>query len=64
VSRDFSHPVFSHQTVPPGPSRQARNNFDFFLLVVELFDYFGATLVSMTPVKSIVLFKLDGPFEY
>ncbi len=31
---------------------------------VELFDYFGALLVSMTPSKSIVLLLVDDSFEY
>ncbi len=36
------------------PVDKPRDNFDFFRLFAEIFDYFGASPVSMTPVCDAV----------
>jgi hypothetical protein len=64
VSRDFSRPVFFIKLLLLVPVDKLGNDFDNFRIVVELFDYFGTSPVLTTPVKSIVLLKLDGPFQY
>ncbi len=49
VPRDFLPLVFFFKLFLLGPGDMTRNDFDFFRLFAEIFDYFGASPVSMTP---------------
>ncbi len=51
VSRDFSPPVFSLKLLLLVPLDKSRNDSVFFRLFAEIFDYFGASPVSMTLAK-------------
>ncbi len=39
------------------PVDKPSNDFDFFQIFTDIFDYFGALLVSMTPVKNFLPVK-------
>ncbi len=52
VPRDFLPQVFFFKLSLLGPVDTPRNNFDFFLLFAEIFDYFGALPVSLPPVNN------------
>ncbi len=49
VPQDFLPLVFFFKLFLLGPGDMPRNDFDFFLLFAEIFDYFGASPVSTTP---------------
>jgi hypothetical protein len=51
VLRDFLPLVFFIKLFLLGPVDMPRNDFNFFRLFAEIFDYFGASPVSMTPAK-------------
>jgi hypothetical protein len=54
VPRDFSTLVFFCQTAPPYNNIHAHELFPFFCIIfVELFDYFGASLVSKSTVFAV-----------
>ncbi len=58
-SNEIFHILFFIKQFLLVPVEKLGNNFAFFRIVVQLFDYFDASLVS-----TIVLLKLDDPFEY
>jgi hypothetical protein len=51
VPRDFSPRVFFLKQLLLVPIDKPRNFLNFFRIFVQLFDYFGASPVSTTPVK-------------
>ncbi len=51
VPRDFLPLVFFIKLFLLGPVDMPRNDFNFFRLFVEIFDYFGASPVSTTTAK-------------
>jgi hypothetical protein len=51
VPRDFLPLVFFFKLFILGPGDMPRNDFDFFRLFAGIFDYFGASPVSTTPVS-------------
>ncbi len=53
VPRDFLPLVFFFKLFLLGPGDMPRNDFDFCRLFAEIFDYFGASPVSMTPAKHV-----------
>ncbi len=52
VSRDFLPLVFFFKQLLLAPVDKPSNDFDFFLMFPEIFDYFGASPVSLTPVNN------------
>jgi hypothetical protein len=52
VPRDFLPLVFFFKLFLLGPVDMSRNDFNFFLLFAEIFNYFGASPVSTTPVNN------------
>jgi hypothetical protein len=50
VSRDFLPQVFFFKQLLLAPVDKPSNDFDFFRIFVEIFDYYGASPVSTTPV--------------
>ncbi len=58
VPRDFLPLVFFIKLFLLGPVDKPRNDFDFFRLFAEIFDYLGASPVSMTPAKHALLVSL------
>jgi hypothetical protein len=48
VSRDFLPLVFFFKQLLLAPVDKPSNNFDFFRIFAEIFDYFGASPVSTT----------------
>ncbi len=51
MSRDFSPLVFFFKQLLQAPVDKPCNDFDFFRIFSEIFDYFGASPVSTTPVS-------------
>ncbi len=51
VPRDYSHQIFFVKLLLLVPVNMPRNDFNFVRIFFELFNNFGASLVSMTPVK-------------
>jgi hypothetical protein len=51
VPLDFLPLVFFFKQLLLAPVDKPSNNFDFFRIFAEIFDYFGASLVSTTPVS-------------
>jgi hypothetical protein len=51
VPRDFLPLVFFFKLFLLGPGDMPRNDFDFFQLFAGIFDNFGASPVSTTPVS-------------
>jgi hypothetical protein len=51
VSRDFLPLVFFFKQLLLAPVDKHSNDFDFFRIFAEIFDYFGASPVSTTPVS-------------
>jgi hypothetical protein len=49
VSRDFLPLVFFFKQLLLAPVDKPSNDFDFFRIFAEIFDYFGASTVSTTP---------------
>jgi hypothetical protein len=52
VSRDFLPLVFFFKQLLLALVDKPSNNFDFFRIFPEIFNYFGASLVSLTPVNN------------
>jgi hypothetical protein len=52
VSPDFLPLVFFFKQLLLAPVDKPSNNFDFFRIFAEIFDYFGASPVSTTPVNN------------
>jgi hypothetical protein len=50
VSRDFLPQVFYFKQLLLAPVDKPSNDFDFFRIFAEIFDYYGASPVSTTPV--------------
>jgi hypothetical protein len=57
VPRDFLPLVFFFKLFHLGSVDMPRNDFDFFQLFTEIFDYFGASPVSTTPVSDTYCFR-------
>jgi hypothetical protein len=51
VPRDFLPLVFFFKQLLLAPVDKPSNDFDFFRIFAEIFDYFGASPVSTTPVS-------------
>jgi hypothetical protein len=51
VPRDFLPLFFFFKLFLLGPGDMPSNDFDFFRLFAEIFDYFGASPVSTPPVS-------------
>jgi hypothetical protein len=51
VSRDFLPLVFFFKQLLLAPVDKLSNDFDFFRIFTEIFDHFGASPVSTTPVS-------------
>jgi hypothetical protein len=51
VPRDFLPLVFFFKQLLLALVDKPRNYFNFFRIFAEIFDYFGASLVSTTPVS-------------
>jgi hypothetical protein len=51
VPRDFLALVFFFKQLLLAPVDKPSNDFNFFLIFAEIFDYFGASPVSTTPVS-------------
>ncbi len=49
VPRDFLPLVFFFKQLLLAPVDKPSNDFEFFRIFAEIFDYFGASPVSMTP---------------
>jgi hypothetical protein len=45
------------------PVDKPNNNFDFFRIFAKIFDFSGASPVSLTPAKQTVILLLDDSFE-
>ncbi len=51
MSRDFLPPVFFFKQLLLAPGDKPSNDFNFFRIFAEIFDYYGASPVSTTPVS-------------
>ncbi len=51
VSRDFLPLIFFFKQLLLAPVDKPSNDYDFFRIFAEIFDYFGASPVSTTPVS-------------
>jgi hypothetical protein len=60
---DFSPLVFFFKQLILAPVDKPSNNFDFFQIFAEIFDFSGASPVSLTPAKQTIFKKLDDSFE-
>jgi hypothetical protein len=54
VPPDFS-PLFFFKQLLLVPVDKPRNDFNFFRIFAEKFDFSGASTVSLTPVKQTIL---------
>jgi hypothetical protein len=54
VSRDFLPLVFFFKQLLLAPVDKLSNDFDFYRIFSEIFDYFSASLVSMRPVRDTI----------
>ncbi len=52
MPRDFLPLVFFFKQLLLAPVEKPSNDFDFFRIFAEIFDYFGASPVSTTPVNN------------
>ncbi len=52
VPRDFLPLVFFFKQLLLAQLDKPSNNFDFFRIFADIFDYFGASPVSLTPVNT------------
>jgi hypothetical protein len=55
VPPDFSPLVFFFKQLFLAPVDKPSNDFDFFLIFAKIFDFSGASPVSMTPAKQMIL---------
>ncbi len=55
VPPDISPLVFFFKQLLLVPVNKLRNDFDFFRIFVEIFDFSGASPVSLTPAKQTIL---------
>jgi hypothetical protein len=63
VPPDFSPLVFFFKQLLLAPVDKPSNDFDFFRIFAEIFDFSGASPVSLTPAKQTILLLLDDSFE-
>ncbi len=63
VSPDFSPLVFYFKQLFLAPVDKPSNDFDFFGIFAEIFDFSGPLPVSMTPAMQTILLLLDDSFE-
>jgi hypothetical protein len=61
VPPDFS-PLVAKQLLL-APVGKPRNDFDFFRMFAEIFDFSGASPVPMIPAKLMILLYLDDSFK-
>jgi hypothetical protein len=52
---DFSPLVFFFKQLLLAPVDKPSNDFDFFRIFTDIFDFSGASPVSMTPVMQMIL---------
>jgi hypothetical protein len=52
---DFSPLVIFFKQLPLAPVDKTSNDFDFFRIFAEIFDFSGALPVSLTPAKQTIL---------
>ncbi len=55
VPPDFSPLFFFFKQLLLAPVGKPSDDLDFFLIFAELFDFSGASPVSLTPVKQMIL---------
>ncbi len=55
VSRDFLPLVFYFKQLLLAPVGKPSDDFDFFRIFAEIFDFSGASPVSLTPAKQTIL---------
>jgi hypothetical protein len=55
VPPDFSPLVFFFKQLLLAPVDKPSNDLVFFRIFVEIFDFFGASPVSLTPAKQMIL---------
>ncbi len=55
VPPDFSPLFFFFKQLLLAPVGKPSEDFDFFLIFAEIFDFSGASLVSLTPAKQTIL---------
>jgi hypothetical protein len=63
VPPDFSPLFFFFKQLLLAPVGKPSDDFDFFRIYAEIFDFSGASPVSLTPAKQTILLKLDNSFE-
>jgi hypothetical protein len=63
VPPDFLPLVFFFKQLLLAPVDKPSNDFDFFRIFAEIFDFSGALPVSMTPAMQTILLQLDDSFE-
>jgi hypothetical protein len=63
VPPDFSPLFFFFKQLLLAPVDNPSNDFDFFRIFAEIFDFSGALPVSMTPAMQTILLQLDDSFE-
>ncbi len=63
VPPDFSPLVFFFKQLLLAPIDKPSNDFDFFRIFAKIFDFSGASPVSLTPAKQTNLLQLDDSFE-
>jgi hypothetical protein len=63
VPPDFSPLVFFFKQLLLAPVDKPSFDFDFCRIFAEIFDFSGASPVSLTPAKKTILLKLDDSFE-
>ncbi len=63
VPPDFSPLVFLLKQLLLAPVDKPGNDFDFFRIFTEIFDFSGASPVSLTLAKQTILLQLDDSFE-
>ncbi len=55
VPPDFSPLVFFFKQLLLAPVDKPSNDFDFFRIFAKIFDFSGASPVSLTPAKQAIL---------
>ncbi len=63
VPPDFSPLVFFFKQLLLAPVDKPSNDFDFVRIFMKIFDFSGASPVSLTPAKQTILLKLDDSFK-
>jgi hypothetical protein len=63
VPPDFLPLVFFFKQLLLVPVGKPINDFDFFRIFAEIFDFSDASPVSRTPVKQTILLHLDDSLE-